>query len=55
MCPDTLAPSLISISSATAGATAEVAERHKATKYSVFAQRYDVIPVATETLGAYAR
>ena len=48
-CPVSQASSHIFISSATAGAPA-VAGRHKATKYAVFAQRYDVIPVAIATL-----
>ena len=52
-CPDTLAPSHISITRATGGAAAAVAERNKVTKYTPLALQYEVIPVAVETLGAY--
>ena len=51
-CPDTLAPSHIPISSATAGAAAEAAERNKLAKYAIFTQQYEVIPIAIETLGS---
>lgn len=52
-CPDSLAPSHLSITSATAGAAAEAAEGAKAHKYSSFSPSYKIIPIAVETLGAY--
>jgi len=50
-CPDTLAPSHVNQTSAKAGAAAEIAEVNKLRKYSALDSRYEVIPIAVETLG----
>ena len=54
-CPDTLAPSHLSISSAAAGSSAANAEISKRTKYSQLTATGDFIftPVATETLDVW--
>ena len=50
-CPDTLAPSHITQTSAMAGAAAEIAETNKNRKYVQLEPRYEVVPIAIETLG----
>jgi len=52
-CPDTFAPSHLSITQATGGGAAEQAERNKSAKYAPLAPLYELVPVAIETLGAY--
>ena len=46
-----MAPSHINLTCARAGAAAETAETNKYRKYSQLETRYEVIPVAIETLG----
>jgi hypothetical protein len=50
-CPDTMAPSHVATTSVTVGAAATTAARTKLTKYSDLEHRYEVIPVAIETMG----
>jgi hypothetical protein len=54
-CPDTLAPSHLSLSSLTAGSVAAKAEACKVAKYAEIASSSDYIfsPIAIETLGAW--
>jgi len=52
-CPDTLAPSHLTLSSATGRAAADVAERNKRVKYTPLTPHYIMVPIAIETLGAY--
>jgi len=52
-CPDTLAPSHINQTSARAGAAADTTETNKRAKYASFAEQYEVIPVAVETMGLW--
>ena len=51
-CPDTLAPSYLSIATAEAGAVAREAEHRKQVKYSHFEDSHYFVPIAIETLGA---
>ena len=51
-CPDTLAPSYLSIATAEAGAVAREAEHQKQVKYSHLKDSHYFIPIAIETLGA---
>jgi hypothetical protein len=54
-CPDTLAPSHLSLSSKTAGSVAEQAEARKHTKYAELGAsgEYLFAPIAIETLGVW--
>ena len=52
-CPDTLAPSHLNSTCATAGSAAIDSEELKYRKYSSFSPSYKIIPIAIETLGAY--
>ena len=51
-CPDTLAPSYLSIATAEAGAVAREAEHRKQVKYSHLEDSHYFVPIAIETLGA---
>ena len=51
-CPDTLAPSHLQSSAASAGSAAEGAERRKTAKYRSLAMAYDFVPIAVPTLGS---
>ena len=51
-CPDTLAPSYLTIVSAEAGAVAREAEHRKQMKYSHLEDSHYFVPIAIETLGA---
>ena len=48
---DTLAPSYLSITSATVGVAAELAARKKMAKYATLSRSYQFIPIALESLG----
>ena len=50
-CPDTLAPSYVSIASAEAGAVAREAEHRKQAKYCHIEDSHYFVPIAIETLG----
>ena len=50
-CPDTLAPSYVSIASAEAGAVAREAEHRKQAKYCHMEDSHYFVPIAIETLG----
>ena len=54
-CPDTLAPSHISLSSREAGSVAANAEAGKVVKYAELAasQNFQFVPIAIETLGTW--
>ena len=52
-CPDTLAPSHVTISSAEAGSTAREAESKKVAKYAALATAHEFVPVAIETMGTW--
>jgi len=52
-CPDTMAPSYISLATSEAGAVAEEAERKKRVKYAHLERSHCFIPVAVETLGVF--
>ena len=54
-CRDTLAHSYIASTSQAAGKAAEKAEDTKLVTYSHLAGNFSVIPVATETLGAWGK
>ena len=54
-CPDTFAPSYLQLTSKAAGKAAEKAERKKIQKYQELANKYIVMPVALETLGAWGK
>ena len=54
-CPDTFAPSYLHLTSKEAGKAAEKAEREKIQKYQELANKYIVMPVAFETLGAWGK
>ena len=51
-CPDTLAPSYLSIATAEAGAVAKEAEHRKQAKYSHLEDSHYFVPIAIEPLGA---
>ena len=51
-CPDTLAPSYLSIASAEAGAVAREVEHRKQMKYTHLDDSHYFVPIAIETLGA---
>ena len=52
-CPDTLAPSYITLASREAGAVAEEAEKKKRTKYAHLEESHYFVPVAVETMGVF--
>merc|ERR1712079_226392 len=52
-CPDTLAQSYLHLTSKEAGKAAEKAEKEKIQKYQELANKYIVMPVAVETMGAW--
>jgi hypothetical protein len=52
-CPDTLAPSHITQTSAAAGSAARTAEVKKRTKYADLSPSYDFFPFAVETFGSW--
>jgi len=52
-CPDSLAPSHLHLTCATAGSAAIASEELKFRKYASFSPSYKIIPIAMETLGAY--
>ena len=52
-CPDTLAQSYLHLTSKEPGKAAEKAEREKIQKYQELANKYIVMPVAVETMGAW--
>ena len=52
-CPDTLASSYLHLTSKEAGKAAEKAEKEKIQKYQELANKYIVMPVAVETMGAW--
>ena len=54
-CPDTFAQSYLHLTSKAAGKAAEKAEREKIQKYQELANKYIVMPVAFETLGAWGK
>ena len=51
-CPDTLAPSYLSIATAEAGTVAREANHRKQVKYSHLEDSHYFLPIAIETLGA---
>ena len=52
-CPDTFAPSYLHLTSKGAGKAAEKAEKEKIQKYQELSNKYIVMPVAVETMGAW--
>ena len=52
-CPDTFAPSHISLATSEAGAVADEAERKKKLKYSSLLATHHFIPIAIETSGVF--
>ena len=54
-CPDTFAPSYLHLSSKGAGKAAEKAEKEKIHKYQELSNKFIVMPVAVETMGAWGR
>ena len=52
-CPDTLAPSYITLASREAGAVAEEAEKKKRTKYAHLEESHYFVPVAVKTMGVF--
>ena len=52
-CPDTLAPSYITLASREAGAVAEEAEKKKRTKYAHLVESHYFGLVAVETMGVF--
>uniref|UniRef100_A0A1X7UYU4 Uncharacterized protein n=1 Tax=Amphimedon queenslandica TaxID=400682 RepID=A0A1X7UYU4_AMPQE len=51
-CPDTLAPSYVTIAATAGGSAAALAEEHKITKYSHLSPSYLFTPLSIETMGA---
>ena len=54
-CPDTFAPSYLHLTSKGAGKAAEKAEKEKIHKYQELSNKFIVMPVAVETMGAWGR
>ena len=52
-CPDTLAPSHITLATREAGAVADEAERKKKQKYSSLMTTHHFVPIAIETSGVF--
>ena len=52
-CPDTFAPSHISLATREAGAVADEAEQKKKQKYSSLMTSHNLVPIAIETSGVF--